>query len=86
MRLQPLDPQLRQHVDQVKVLLEIASGHVLKAETMDADGDRIVLSFTNIKVNTGLDDAALALTVPAGVTVSRPLEGTGGRPGVGSGK
>jgi outer membrane lipoprotein-sorting protein len=75
LKMQPISPELRQHVDEVRVLLEIATGFVLKAKTTDADGDQVVLSFSNIRANTGVTDRELELAVPAGVKVTRPLEG-----------
>jgi outer membrane lipoprotein-sorting protein len=76
LKMQPISPELRKHVDQVRVLLEIATGFVLKAETTDADGDQVVLSFSNIRANTGVSDKELELAVPAGTKVTHPLEGS----------
>jgi outer membrane lipoprotein-sorting protein len=76
LRMQPISPELRKHVDEVRVLLEIASGFVLKAKTTDADGDQVVLSFSNIRANTGVSDRELELAVPPGVKVTHPLEGS----------
>ena len=78
LRMRPKDAALRKHIDEVSVVLDAATGLVLRAQTVDGDGDRIVLSFTNMKVNTGLKDADLEMATPPGVTVSRPLEGQGG--------
>ncbi|HEY7118758.1 MAG TPA: outer membrane lipoprotein carrier protein LolA [Tepidisphaeraceae bacterium] len=75
LRMRPTDAQLKEHIDEVSVLLEVATGYVKKAQTIDPDGDRIVLSFANIRANTGLSDADLALDVPPGVSVTHPLEG-----------
>jgi outer membrane lipoprotein-sorting protein len=75
LRMRPTDPEIKKHVDEVTVVLDVASGFVVRAQTIDPDGDRIVLSFTNPKINTGLKDGELELHVPAGVTVTRPLEG-----------
>jgi outer membrane lipoprotein-sorting protein len=90
LRMHPVDPELRKHVEEVCVLLEAATGFVLRAQTTDSDGDRIVMSFSKIEVNTGLMDRDLEMHVPAGVTVTRPLEGAGGGPasetGVGKSK
>jgi outer membrane lipoprotein-sorting protein len=75
LRMRPIDESLKKHIDEVCVVLDIGTGLVLRAQTIDGDGDRIVLTFSNTKVNTGLTDADLALDVPPGVTVTRPLEG-----------
>ena len=53
LRMKPIDAELRKHLDEVSVLLEISSGLVLRAETIDADGDRTVMKFSNIKTNSG---------------------------------
>jgi outer membrane lipoprotein-sorting protein len=74
--MRPTDPEIKKHVDEVAVVLDVASGFVVRAQTIDPDGDRIVLSFTNPKINTGLKDDELELKLPAGVTVTHPLEGT----------
>jgi outer membrane lipoprotein-sorting protein len=77
LRMQPLEPELRKHIDEVQVLLQVATGFVLKATTIDPDGDRVVLSFSNIRINGGVADRELELVVPQGVKVTHPLEGDG---------
>lgn len=77
LRMQPLEPELRKHIDEVHVLLQVATGFVLRATTIDSDGDRVVLSFSNIRINGGVPDRELELTVPPGVKVTHPLEGDG---------
>jgi outer membrane lipoprotein-sorting protein len=78
LRMRPTDAELAKHLDQVCVILEISTGLVLKAQTIDADGDRMVMSFSNIKVNSGLKDRDVELEVPPGVKVTHPLEAVGG--------
>jgi outer membrane lipoprotein-sorting protein len=85
LRMRPTEKELQKHIDEVSVLLEIETGLVLRARTVDADGDRIVLTFSNMRANTGLADAELRMDVPAGVRVTRPLEG-GGSGAAGQGK
>jgi outer membrane lipoprotein-sorting protein len=77
LRMQPTEPDLRKHIDEVRVLLQVSTGFVLKAVTVDSDGDRVVLSFSNIRINGGVPDRELELVVPTGVKVTRPLEGDG---------
>jgi outer membrane lipoprotein-sorting protein len=79
LRMRPVDDSLKKHLVEVAVVLDVSTGLVLRAQTIDGDGDRIVLTFSNMKTNTGLTDADLELTVPAGVTVTRPLEGGKGK-------
>jgi outer membrane lipoprotein-sorting protein len=80
LRMRPTDAEIQKHVDEVAVVLDVASGCVVRARTIDADGDRIVLTFSNPKINTGLADAELELAAPAGVSVSHPLEGRSEKP------
>jgi hypothetical protein len=44
----------------------------------DSDGDRTLISFSNVKTNVGLADAALRIAAPADVKVTRPLAGLEG--------
>jgi len=80
LRMKPIDAELRKHLDEVSVLLEISSGLVLQAQTIDADGDRTVMKFSNIKTNTGLKDRDVEMDLPPGVKITHPLEGLGGTP------
>ena len=75
LRMKPTEPELQKHIDEVTVVLEIATGFVARAQTIDSDGDRVVLSFSNIKINSGLKDDDLKLQLPADVEITRPLEG-----------
>jgi outer membrane lipoprotein-sorting protein len=75
LRLTPIDALLREHVEQVLVLLDASQGLILRAEVTDADGDRTAIEFTNIQRNTNLPETAVALDVPAGTRTVRPLEG-----------
>jgi outer membrane lipoprotein-sorting protein len=86
LRMKPIDAELKKHLDEVSVLLEISSGLVLEAQTIDADGDRTVLKFSNIKTNTGLKEDDLAMDLPPGVKVTHPLDGLGGAPPSSSGE
>ena len=74
--LSPTDPSLRQHVQQVRVLLDFPAAYIVKAEITDSDGDRTLLSFSNVQINANVGD--LNLTVPSGTAVSHPLEGLDG--------
>jgi outer membrane lipoprotein-sorting protein len=75
LRLVPREEALRQHVDEVDVLLDVTAAHILELEIVDADGDRTHVTFSGFKLDTGVTPADLKLTVPADTTVSRPLEG-----------
>jgi outer membrane lipoprotein-sorting protein len=69
----PTDGALRQHVQEVRVLLNVPGGYLVKGELTDGDGDRTFLAFSKVHLNADVGD--LSLTVPPGTRVSRPLEG-----------
>jgi outer membrane lipoprotein-sorting protein len=79
-RLIPTDEFLKEHVDQVLVVLDAAAACVASVEVDDADGDRTIIRFSDVKLNAGLKDADVALAVPPGTKESRPLEGVQGDP------
>lgn len=74
LRLSPKDASLRQHVRDIRVLLDLQTACMSRMEMTDADGDLTVLTFADVKMNTGLDDKDLRLDPPAGAKVVRPLE------------
>jgi outer membrane lipoprotein-sorting protein len=77
LKMTPIDESLREHVQQVRVLIDVATGLMLRVEVADADGDRTVISFSNVRVNTNPPDPALPIDLPPGVKVERPLESLG---------
>jgi outer membrane lipoprotein-sorting protein len=77
LELTPTDPALVEHVKRVRVLLDVAGAYIMKAEMTDSDGDRTVLSFRDVQLNAAVGD--LALAVPPGTAVTRPLEGLDGQ-------
>ena len=79
-KLTPTDDTIRDHVDEVDVVLDTSTGIIRSATNIDADGDRTVLTFANVRTDTGLDDAALDLKLPAGTRTVKPLEGLGDSP------
>ena len=74
----PSDPFLAEHVDEVRVTLDVRSAFVTRVQMLDADGDRTVITFSDLQPDTGLQDADLELRPPPGTKISRPLEGTKG--------
>jgi len=76
LRMTPREPSLKEHVQEVRVLLDAQAGYIVRAEMTDADGDRTVLHFSQIKLN--VDPGKLELTVPAGTKIVHPLEGLEG--------
>ena len=77
--MKPTDASLAQHIQEVRVLLDEQAAYIVKAEMIDADGDRTVLRFTDVKPNAPAGD--LDLKIPAGAKVTRPLEGLNAAPG-----
>jgi outer membrane lipoprotein carrier protein len=77
-RLTPTDEKLKEHVTEVRVLIDRATACATRVEVTDADGDRTVIKFKNLRLNTGIDAAALDLKVPDGTRVSHPLEAGAG--------
>jgi outer membrane lipoprotein-sorting protein len=69
----PTEPALREHVDRVRVLLDATRGLIVRFEMLDADGDRTVIVFSNVRANAGVTDAQLTIAAPADVKVTRPL-------------
>ena len=82
-RMTPSDAELRRHVEQVRVLLDAQRGLIIRLEMRDSDGDRTLVTFSNVKTNVGLKDADLELRAPAGVKVTRPLAAVEGSPPAG---
>ena len=74
LRLSPRDATLRQHVREIRVVLDLKTACMSRMEMADADNDLTVLTFEDVKMNTGLDDKDLRLDAPAGAKVVRPLE------------
>ena len=76
----PIDPDLREHVERVRVLLDATRGLIVRLEMLDADGDRTEISFSDIRTNVGLNDAQLRIDATDSVKVTRPLAGLEGEP------
>ena len=73
-RLLPTRLELREHLESVTILFNLESGQVAAAAIAYPDQDRLVLIFANVHINTGLSDEDVALVVPEGTTITRPLE------------
>lgn len=71
-RLLPRDESVAEHVAEVRVLIDRALACATRVEITDADGDRTVIRFRRIRLNSGVRDVELDLAVPAGTTISRP--------------
>ena len=75
LQLTPSTDELKQHVREVRVTLDRSTGAIRRAETIDADGDRTVLTFTAVDLHATVTDADLKLTTPAGTRETHPLAG-----------
>ncbi len=73
--LTPKQETLKQHIEHVKLLIDRNSAYLRQMEMIDADGDRTVIRFDEVKLNSGLSAQDLELKVPAGTRISRPLSG-----------
>lgn len=76
LRLTPTEASLREHVREVRVLLDVRGAYIVAAEMVDSDGDRTSLAFKDVKPNADVPD--LALVVPAGTKVTHPLKALDG--------
>ena len=72
-RMTPIDPELREHIEAVRVLLDAQRGLIIRLEMRDPDGDRTLISFANVKTSVGLKDGDLRIAAPADVKITRPL-------------
>jgi outer membrane lipoprotein-sorting protein len=79
LKLAPIDESLAKHIDSVQVLLDVQQGYILRAEMLDADGDRTVITFSNISTGTRPPDDSLKIELPPDVKITRPLEGLHGQ-------
>jgi len=75
LRLHPRDEAVGRYVRQVDVLLDTDTAFVVRVEMLDVDGDRTVISFSDIRANAGIGDADVELTVPGDTRIVRPLAG-----------
>jgi len=75
LRMTPTDPALTQHVRQVIVVLDQKTALALVVQTIDADGDRTEITFSDVKTNGGLSPDQIQLQVPPDTSISRPMEG-----------
>lgn len=77
MLLLPRDEELQKNVSEVRVKLDAARGVLTEIEITDPDGDITLLSFESIELNPELEKDDLALEVPVGTKIVKPLEAAG---------
>lgn len=73
LRLTPRAESVREHLCEVRVLIDTEKACLSRMEMTDADGETTLLLLRSVQLNTGLGD--LSIDVPAGTAVSRPLGG-----------
>lgn len=64
--LTPTDASMKAYVDLIRITVDVESAYVRELELNHPDGDRTVLRFSDVRVNTGLSEADVSLTVPPG--------------------
>jgi outer membrane lipoprotein-sorting protein len=74
LKLVPQKEQIREHLLEVRILIDRDTACAVAAEVLYPDQDRLELWFTNVRLNSGIDGQELELKVPAGTAISRPLE------------
>ena len=72
-RLTPIEERLREHVLEVRVLIDTQTACIISAEIDYPDNERLVLEFSEIRLNTGVEESELRLKVGADVEVTHPL-------------
>ena len=76
--LTPKLDELRKHVASVKLLIDESRPAATKVVMTDPEGEETEISFTNVRLNAGVNADELDLKLPEGVRISRPLgEGKG---------
>ena len=82
--LVPRDERLAARIKRIRLVLDEHVGVMRLFEIVDRQGDRSVVQFREIRINTGLEQSDVELRVPAGVRVSRPFGGGADGAGAGS--
>lgn len=77
LRLTPADPALAEHLRRAIVVLDVNAGLAVAIRTIDPDDDHTDILFSDLHVNTGLDERSLDLAVPGGTMISHPLAASG---------
>lgn len=72
--LRPIEQAMREHVLEVRILIDTQTACIINAEILYPDQEKLALTFSEIRINTGLREADLALELGPDVTVTRPLE------------
>ena len=77
LRLTPLDPIAREHLDHIRLEIDRSTAVVMRVEIAMVDGDRTEIVFEKVKVNSGIGKKDLALEIPPDTPVVRRRAPTG---------
>lgn len=72
-RLTPKDDSLRRYVGRVDVVIDTTTGCAVRVDMIDGDGERTTITFSETKINSGLDDRYFDLAPPEGTQIVYPL-------------
>jgi len=75
LRLIPKNKAVSEFVEELFVQVDERIGLSSQVEMIDADGDRTIITFTNIRTNVGITDEQVELRLPKDVTTVYPLQG-----------
>jgi len=75
--LLPRSDAMREALEEISVDIDPALGSMRRLSMTDLDGETTVMHFENIELNLKLDPADLALDLPAGTMIVRPMEAVG---------
>jgi len=75
--LTPIHEAVREHVKEVRVLIDQETGCARRLDITDMDGERTEVVFSRTRINTGLNENDLELKVPKDTVIVRPLEAPG---------
>ncbi len=73
--LTPKSEDLRSRVSAIRVTIDRSTGLASRMEMSDADGERTIITFSEVRTGTGLQDRDFVLEPAEGTRVPRPLEG-----------
>ncbi|MEX2671487.1 MAG: outer membrane lipoprotein carrier protein LolA [Phycisphaeraceae bacterium] len=75
LRLTPRDEALAEHMERVEVLLEPGRAVARRLVMVDADGERTVITFNQLRLNEDVEESHFELSVPLETRIVRALEG-----------
>lgn len=75
LRLTPSDEKLKPHLRHVDVLMDLATGYIVRMRMTSRDDETTSVAFEHVRINTQINEASLTPQLPGDVRVSRPLEG-----------